>query len=44
MDFEGEEAELSERQRNVLEIFRKLNRQNKHKMIPIPVFNTAQFR
>ena len=37
MDFEGEEAELSERQRNVLEIFRKLNRQNKHKMIPIPV-------
>ena len=37
MDFEGEAAELSERQRNVLEIFRKLNRQNKHKMIPIPV-------
>jgi NAD+ synthase len=37
MDFEGEEAELSERQRNVLEIFKKLNRQNKHKMIPIPV-------
>jgi NAD+ synthase len=37
MNFEGEEIELSERQRNVLEIFRKLNRQNKHKMIPIPV-------
>lgn len=37
MDFDGDESELSERQCKVLEIFRRLNRQNKHKMIPIPV-------
>lgn len=37
MDFSGNEAELTERQREVLKIFRTFNRQNKHKMIPIPV-------
>ena len=31
------EENLSKRQREVLAIYRKFNRANKHKMIPIPV-------
>lgn len=37
MDFNGDERNLSIRQLEVLTIYRKLNRQNKHKMEPIPV-------
>ncbi|MBU3661080.1 MAG: NAD(+) synthase [Flavobacteriales bacterium] len=37
MDFEGDENLLSERQKEVLKIYRTYNRANKHKMEPIPV-------
>lgn len=37
MDFTGDESSLSTRQSEVLTIYRKLNRANKHKMEPIPV-------
>lgn len=37
MEFTGDENTLSERQKVVLGIYRKLNRINKHKMEPIPV-------
>lgn len=37
MDFQGEESQLSEREKEVLKIYRRLNTINKHKMEPIPV-------
>lgn len=37
MEFTGDESQLTEREREVLAIYRKFNRANKHKMIPIPV-------
>lgn len=37
MEFEGDESNISERQQEVLEIYRKKNTANKHKMEPIPV-------
>ena len=37
MGFSGDENTLKEREKQVLEIYRRLNRINKHKMIPIPV-------
>jgi NAD+ synthase len=37
MDFNGDETRLSNRQNEVLAIYRKLNRANQHKMQPIPV-------
>ncbi len=37
MDFQGEESMLTERQLEVLKIFRRLNAINQHKMNPIPV-------
>ncbi len=37
MDFNGQENNLSERQKEVLSIYRTLNQANKHKMIAIPV-------
>ncbi len=37
MEFEGNEASLSQRQKEVLSIYRDYNRRNKHKMLPIPV-------
>lgn len=37
MDFTGDETPLSDRQKEVLVIYRRLNRINKHKMDPIPV-------
>lgn len=37
MDFDGDETTLSNRQKEVLAIYRKLNRINQHKMQPIPV-------
>ena len=37
MDFEGNENELSNRQKEVLKIYRSYHKANKHKMEPIPV-------
>ena len=37
MEFNGEETTLSDRQKQVLEIYRTFNRINQHKMLPIPV-------
>lgn len=37
MEFNGDETKLESRQKEVLAIFRKLNRANLHKMQPIPV-------
>lgn len=37
MEFEGDESALSERQKEVLKIYRSYHRANRHKMIPIPV-------
>ena len=37
MDYKGDRNELSERQKEVLDIYNKFHRANKHKMIPIPV-------
>jgi len=37
MEFDGDEAALSERETEVLAIYRRYNRANKHKMVPIPV-------
>ena len=37
MDFKGDEATLTERQKEVLTIYRGLNKANRHKMEPIPV-------
>ncbi|MFN3917902.1 MAG: NAD(+) synthase [Flavobacteriales bacterium] len=37
MGFSGDESLLNEREREVLAIYRRLNKANKHKMIPIPV-------
>jgi len=37
MEYEGSEENLSEREKEVLAIYRKLHKQNQHKMLPIPV-------
>jgi NAD+ synthase len=37
MDFNGDENAINDRQREVLDIYRRLHRANKHKMDPIPV-------
>ena len=37
MEFSGEESTLTEREKVVLNIYRTLNKQNQHKMQPIPV-------
>ncbi len=37
MEFDGDEENLSAREKEVLRIFRRLNRINQHKMQPIPV-------
>jgi NAD+ synthase len=37
MDFSGDEAMISERQQEVLKIYRRFNSINQHKMLPIPV-------
>jgi len=39
MEFTGNDALLSERERQVLDIYRKFNRANKHKMVAIPICN-----
>ena len=42
MDFRGDETTLSNRQKEVIEIYRRLNKVNQHKMIPIPVCTIPQ--
>jgi NAD+ synthase len=37
MEFHGDETALTERQQQILEIYRTFNRINQHKMLPIPV-------
>lgn len=37
MEFQGDESSLTTRQKEVIAIYRKLNKVNQHKMIPIPV-------
>lgn len=37
MEFNSEESLLTEREKEVLQIYRSYNRANKHKMVPIPV-------
>lgn len=37
MEFKGEETNLTSREKEVLQIFRKFHKANKHKMEPIPV-------
>ena len=37
MEYDGEETTLSDRQKQVLAIYRTFNRINQHKMLPIPV-------
>lgn len=37
MEYSGNENELNERQKTVLGIYRKMNRQNRHKMEPVPI-------
>jgi len=37
MDFNGDPENLNNRQKEVLEIYQKFHRANKHKMLPIPV-------
>lgn len=37
MDFDGDETQISDRQEHVLEIYRKRNKQNLHKTLPIPI-------
>ena len=37
MSFNGKESDLNFREKEVLKIFNRLHRVNKHKMIPIPV-------
>ena len=37
MNFNGEESELNKREKEVLEIYTKLNRKNQHKMREIPI-------
>jgi len=42
MEFRGETSELSDRQKEVLEIYNRLNRANRHKMEAIPVCTIPQ--
>ncbi len=42
MEFEGDEVQLSEREKTVLEIYRQLHRQNQHKFQPIPFCKIPQ--
>lgn len=37
MEYTGEESKLTARQKDVLAIFRRLNKANQHKMVPIPI-------
>lgn len=41
---DSEDSMLTDRQREVLSIYRKFNLSNQHKMKPIPVFETYKFR
>ena len=37
MEFQGDESSLTKREKEVIDIYRRLNKVNQHKMIPIPV-------
>ena len=37
MEFQGDENQLNDREKEVLSIYRRLNKINQHKMVPIPV-------
>lgn len=43
MDFQGDETKLTDRKKEVLAIYKRLNAQNQHKMQPIPVCTIPQF-
>ena len=38
MSYEGDENSLNSEEKNILDIYRNLNKKNKHKMIPVPVY------
>jgi hypothetical protein len=38
MEYKGSYSDLTDRQKQVLDIFVKFNSANKHKMLPIPIF------
>ncbi len=42
MDYVGDENELNDEDKKVLEIYKNFNKKNKHKMIPIPVYLKKQ--
>ena len=42
MEFKGDEGMLSEREKEVLKIYRSYHQANKHKMEPIPVCELPQ--
>lgn len=44
MEFSGNEENLSERQKTVLGIYRRMHKANLHKMVPIPICDLSQFR
>ena len=44
MSFNGKKETLSKREKEVLKIFRRFNKSNKHKMVPIPVCKIPNFR
>lgn len=44
MQFEGDENNLTERQKEVLAIYRRMHSMNQHKMIPIPVCDISALR
>jgi len=41
---DSEDSTISERQREVIKIYRRFHNSNRHKMDSIPVFNTSKFR
>jgi hypothetical protein len=42
MDFNGNKDLLSDREREVLSIYKKFNKSNKHKMKKIPIFKNEK--
>jgi len=41
---DSDDKTLTERQKEVLKIYKRFNSTNKHKMLPIPIFDTYKFR
>ena len=42
MDFSGDESKLTDREREVLAIYRRANSANQHKMLPIPILDIPE--